>query len=335
MKHTRIIACCILPLVLFTAKAAEPESAHALTAKGVQYQCGCDGVAKDYKKAAELYTKASELGDPEAKVYLSGLYRRGLGVKKDYKRAFDLAQTAADQGYPGAVGALGWYYEKGIGVAQNSKKAVEFYEKASKLGDDCSTINLGWAYERGNGVAQSYGKAAELYEKVAAHDNAQAWASLANLYQRGLGVPKNYAKALELAQKSASEGNSYGQSTLGWAYYNGWGVVRDYQKAAELFSLGLERQPTIERCGPQQINTMATKPKSIDDYLALLSNEKRAALEKIREAIRAAAPMAEECISYQIPGFCVGGRLLVSFGAAKNHCAFYPGARPIRIHKDE
>jgi uncharacterized protein YdhG (YjbR/CyaY superfamily) len=80
---------------------------------------------------------------------------------------------------------------------------------------------------------------------------------------------------------------------------------------------------------------MAIKPKSIDDYLALLSNEKRAALEKIREAIRAAAPMAEECISYQIPSFRLGGRLLVSFGAAKNHCAFYPGARPIRVHKDE
>jgi uncharacterized protein YdhG (YjbR/CyaY superfamily) len=66
-----------------------------------------------------------------------------------------------------------------------------------------------------------------------------------------------------------------------------------------------------------------------------LSNEKRAALEKLRRAIKSAAPKAEECISYQIPAFRLGGRLLVAFGAAANHCAFYPGAFPIEAHKDE
>jgi uncharacterized protein YdhG (YjbR/CyaY superfamily) len=76
-------------------------------------------------------------------------------------------------------------------------------------------------------------------------------------------------------------------------------------------------------------------PETIDEYLAPLSNEKRAALEKLRKDIKSAAPQAEECISYQVPGFRLGGRLLVSFGAAANHCAFYPGAYPIEAHKDE
>ena len=80
---------------------------------------------------------------------------------------------------------------------------------------------------------------------------------------------------------------------------------------------------------------MAYHPQTIDEYLAPLSNEKRAALEKLRRAIKAAAPNAEECISYQIPGFRLGKRLLVSFGAAANHCAFYPGAHPVEAHKDE
>ena len=80
---------------------------------------------------------------------------------------------------------------------------------------------------------------------------------------------------------------------------------------------------------------MAPKPKTIDEYLAALSRDKRAALEKLRRAIRAAAPNAEECISYQIPGFRLGGRLLVSFGAAANHCAFYPGAFPVKAHQRE
>lgn len=80
---------------------------------------------------------------------------------------------------------------------------------------------------------------------------------------------------------------------------------------------------------------MKTKPSTIDAYLAGLEPEQRAALEKLRRAIEAAAPDAEECISYDIPGFRFGGRLLVSFGAAKKHCAFYPGAHPLRVHAKE
>ena len=80
---------------------------------------------------------------------------------------------------------------------------------------------------------------------------------------------------------------------------------------------------------------MSAKPQTIDEYLAPLSNEKRAALEKLRRAIKSAAPKAEECISYQLPGFRLGGRLLVSFGAWASHCAFYPGAHPVEAHKNE
>jgi len=80
---------------------------------------------------------------------------------------------------------------------------------------------------------------------------------------------------------------------------------------------------------------MRAKPKTVDAYLARLSDTQRTALEKLRRDIKAAAPSAEECISYDIPGYCLGSRLLVSFGAAKNHCSFYPGARPIRTHKKE
>ncbi len=80
---------------------------------------------------------------------------------------------------------------------------------------------------------------------------------------------------------------------------------------------------------------MAAGPVTIDEYLAPLSAEKRAALEKLRRAIRSAAPGAEECISYRIPAFRLGGRLLVAFGAAAKHCAFYAGAFPVRAHRDE
>lgn len=77
------------------------------------------------------------------------------------------------------------------------------------------------------------------------------------------------------------------------------------------------------------------KPQTVDEYLATLSKEKRAALESLRRTIKAAAPKADECISYQIPAFRLGGRMLVAFGAWASHCAFYPGAYPVEAHKDE
>lgn len=80
---------------------------------------------------------------------------------------------------------------------------------------------------------------------------------------------------------------------------------------------------------------MSGKPQTIDEYLALLSDEKRAALQKLRTAIKSAVPEAEECISYQVPAFRLRGRMLVAFGAAANHCAFYPGAYPVKAHKDD
>jgi len=81
---------------------------------------------------------------------------------------------------------------------------------------------------------------------------------------------------------------------------------------------------------------MAAKPKTIDEYLAAVSPEQRAALEKLRKTIRGAAPQAEECISYQLAGFRLDGRLLVGFGATANHCAFYPmSSSTVAAHQDE
>jgi len=65
---------------------------------------------------------------------------------------------------------------------------------------------------------------------------------------------------------------------------------------------------------------------TIDEYLAELPADKRAALQRLRKQIKAAAPGAEECISYGLPSFRVKGRLLVHFAAAATHCAYYPGA---------
>lgn len=80
---------------------------------------------------------------------------------------------------------------------------------------------------------------------------------------------------------------------------------------------------------------MRTKAETTDEYLAAVSEDKRAALEKLRKDIQAAAPGAEECICYGLPAFRLDGKRLVAYGAAKTHCAFYPmSARTIPEHLD-
>jgi uncharacterized protein YdhG (YjbR/CyaY superfamily) len=81
---------------------------------------------------------------------------------------------------------------------------------------------------------------------------------------------------------------------------------------------------------------MAARPTTIDEYLAAARNDQRAALEKLRKTIKAAAPEAEECISYGLAAFRLHGRALVAFGASANHCAFYPmSSTTVEAHKDE
>src|SRR5262249_10310716 len=78
------------------------------------------------------------------------------------------------------------------------------------------------------------------------------------------------------------------------------------------------------------------KPKNIDEYLASVGGDKRAALERLRKVIKSAAPKADECISYGLAAFCLNGRPLVAFGAASNHCAFYPmSSSTVTAHKEE
>ena len=69
---------------------------------------------------------------------------------------------------------------------------------------------------------------------------------------------------------------------------------------------------------------MAKKPRTIDEYLAGQNAENRAALEKVRRAVHAAAPKAEECISYGMPAFRLNRKLIAGFRGAANHCSFHP-----------
>ena len=64
-------------------------------------------------------------------------------------------------------------------------------------------------------------------------------------------------------------------------------------------------------------------PQSIDEYISASPREVQPILRKIRRTIRAAAPGAQELISYRIPAFKLHG-ILVYFAAFKAHVGLFP-----------
>jgi uncharacterized protein YdhG (YjbR/CyaY superfamily) len=72
--------------------------------------------------------------------------------------------------------------------------------------------------------------------------------------------------------------------------------------------------------------TSRSAPTNIDEYISACPPDVQLILKKIRRTIRAAAPDAQEAISYQIPTFRLNGNL-VHFAAFKKHIGFYPPVR--------
>ncbi len=68
--------------------------------------------------------------------------------------------------------------------------------------------------------------------------------------------------------------------------------------------------------------------KNTDEYLAAVPEEEREALETLRRTIKAAAPEAEEVISFGVPAFRYHGPL-VFFAAFPHHCSLYVVSKPL------
>jgi uncharacterized protein YdhG (YjbR/CyaY superfamily) len=77
------------------------------------------------------------------------------------------------------------------------------------------------------------------------------------------------------------------------------------------------------------------KPTTIDEYLAGVPEPGRGTLQKIRAAIRSAAPAGStEVISYGIPAYRHNG-VIIWFAAFAKHCSLFPTPGVIKLFETE
>lgn len=71
------------------------------------------------------------------------------------------------------------------------------------------------------------------------------------------------------------------------------------------------------------MNRPPAAPDTVDDYIAGFPVEIQALLQAVRATVRAAAPQAQERISYRMPSLFQQG-VVVHFAAFRHHIGLYP-----------
>ena len=225
-----------------------PNKARGILLEAIGFLTGTNEKGVDHAKTKELFLKASEMGNPLAKMWIALLTNQGIcGIREDKNEGERLAgevigevRRLAEQNDQEALNLLGYAYEIGLGVMENQEQAVACYRKAAVGGNIDAMDNLGRMYKDGKGVAQDGAQALAWFSKAVESGEASSMFHLATLYVNGVGVAQDDAQAVAWYRKAAEKGEPSGMRNLGVMYENGKGVPQDdaqavawYRKAAE------------------------------------------------------------------------------------------------------
>jgi len=100
-------------------------------------------------KAVTLLSKAANLGNTGATLWLAVCYQFGYGVEKNAKKTFKLISSAAKSGNEDAEGCLPLFFVNGIGTTKNERKAFELLHRSSARGNALASCMLALWYKEG------------------------------------------------------------------------------------------------------------------------------------------------------------------------------------------
>ncbi len=213
---------------------------------GYDYSNGY-GIEKNYNKAFELLSKATEYGNANSMRNLGLMYFDGKITPQDYSKAFYWYEKAANKGNLKAMNDLGYYHRIGKYVEKDYQKALYWLKQSAAKNDTYAMFQLGVMYDFGYGVNENHTIAGEWYIKAVnriekdnslmtkAANRGTLYNNLGSIYYDGEGFQRDYKKAYELFMKAESYGNKYAMYNLGMMYKNGEYVSRNYIIAREYF----------------------------------------------------------------------------------------------------
>lgn len=126
----------------------------------------------DHATAYKEFLPIAESGNKKAQLLLGLMYDNGLGIGRDYKQAAQWYSRAAEQGQPRAQFNLGLMYESGEGINADKAMALSWIRKSAEQGYAEAQDKLGHIYEDGHYVAQDFVHS-HLWFSLAASDGIQ------------------------------------------------------------------------------------------------------------------------------------------------------------------
>ncbi|KAI9809123.1 MAG: hypothetical protein M1825_002412 [Sarcosagium campestre] len=123
------------------ADLGHPESCYRL---GDAYEHGKLGCPRDPALSVHFYNSAAQQGHPQAMMALCAWYMVGAEpvLEKDENEAYEWARRAADLGLAKAEYAAGYFTEMGIGCRRDPLQANVWYVRAADQGDERATNRL-------------------------------------------------------------------------------------------------------------------------------------------------------------------------------------------------
>jgi hypothetical protein len=205
-----------------TRSAATQPYCKQLLGTSIYDQAGARFQAGDHAGAAQIVSKAAEMGNALAQLRLALLYDQGDGVQRSATRAFDWYSRAATQGEPESQEQIGLFYELGEGVPENWDLAARLFAASASQGWTKGQFALARAYQFGIGVAQNRQTAIAWYQKAAAQGNAKAdyWAKWLRDPTNNIGFRNDTEHNAVIAGKLRFGTNLMGGDPAGVTFHN-------------------------------------------------------------------------------------------------------------------
>ena len=155
--------------------AATPDGFRAKAALADLYLHGSDVLAKNDVKAVELLQEAIDAGNLRAMDQLATCYDKGIGIAVDYKKAFELYSRAAELGFHHSLGNLAVLYINGkVSNRSEPLKAIALLKQGIKAGDDFCLFLYARCLESGTGAKPNRALARDTYKEAAEAGNLEA-----------------------------------------------------------------------------------------------------------------------------------------------------------------